>query len=247
MKLIFIRHAEPDYEHDTLTEKGWKEAKLLAERVKKWEVNDIYLSPLGRAQDTASFSVKALGKETTTLDWLQEFWCPVTDPTTRRFGVPWDFMPEFFTKEPLLYDKDHWFDADVLAANAELKERALRTFQEFDSLLASYGYVREGGFYRVDHEKYDKIKKDAEDVTLVFFCHLGITLLLLGYMMGISPSLLWQSIFIAPSSVTVLNAEERMNHAAFFRAQVIGDTRHLYDGNEPISSAGCFVAPWQET
>ncbi|MBQ9791366.1 MAG: hypothetical protein IJW28_02155, partial [Clostridia bacterium] len=45
------------------------------------------------------YSVKALGKETTTLDWLQEFWCPVTDPTTGRFGVPWDFMPEYFTKE----------------------------------------------------------------------------------------------------------------------------------------------------
>ena len=28
MRLIFIRHAEPDYEHDSLTEKGWREAKL---------------------------------------------------------------------------------------------------------------------------------------------------------------------------------------------------------------------------
>ena len=32
MKLIFIRHGEPDYEADSLTEKGWREAELLAKR-----------------------------------------------------------------------------------------------------------------------------------------------------------------------------------------------------------------------
>ena len=116
----------------------------------------------------------------------------------------------------------------------------------FVALLASYGYIREGGFYRVDKELFAKKKGDNNDITLVFFCHLGISLLLMGYMMGISPSILWQSIFVAPSSVSILNAEVRMNDAAFFRAQVIGDTEHLKDGGEPISSAGCFFEPWQE-
>ena len=35
MKLIIIRHGDPDYEHDTLTEKGIREAKLLSERISK--------------------------------------------------------------------------------------------------------------------------------------------------------------------------------------------------------------------
>lgn len=26
MRIIFVRHAEPDYANDTLTEKGWREA-----------------------------------------------------------------------------------------------------------------------------------------------------------------------------------------------------------------------------
>ena len=30
MNIYIIRHAEPDYEHDSLTEKGWREAELLA-------------------------------------------------------------------------------------------------------------------------------------------------------------------------------------------------------------------------
>ena len=48
MRLIFIRHAEPDYSIDSLTEKGWREAKLLAERTKRWKVDEFYCSPLGK-------------------------------------------------------------------------------------------------------------------------------------------------------------------------------------------------------
>ena len=46
MRLIFIRHGEPDYEHDSLTEKGWREAKLLAARTKDWHVDDFYVSSM---------------------------------------------------------------------------------------------------------------------------------------------------------------------------------------------------------
>lgn len=73
MRLIFIRHAEPDYEHDSLTEKGWREAKLLAVRTKSWQVDDFYVSPLGRAQDTASFTLLEQGKTAAVMDWLHEF------------------------------------------------------------------------------------------------------------------------------------------------------------------------------
>ena len=58
MKIIFIRHGEPNYEIDSLTEKGWREAELLSKRTAKWNVTDFYCSPLGRAKDTASFTLK---------------------------------------------------------------------------------------------------------------------------------------------------------------------------------------------
>ena len=35
MRLMIIRHGVPDYDTDTLTETGWKEARALAERMKK--------------------------------------------------------------------------------------------------------------------------------------------------------------------------------------------------------------------
>ena len=92
MRLIFIRHGEPDYEHDSLTEKGWREAKLLAARTKDWHVDDFYVSPLGRARDTASFTLKAHGKTAEIMDWLHEFLGKVPDGAggTR---LCWDLMP----------------------------------------------------------------------------------------------------------------------------------------------------------
>ena len=35
MQFLIIRHGDPDYVHDSLTEKGFREAELLARRLKK--------------------------------------------------------------------------------------------------------------------------------------------------------------------------------------------------------------------
>lgn len=43
MRLLFIRHGDPDYEHDTLTEKGEREAELLADRLQS-EKMDYFIS-----------------------------------------------------------------------------------------------------------------------------------------------------------------------------------------------------------
>lgn len=237
MNIIFIRHAEPNYELDTLTKKGWKEAELLAKRVSKWNVKDFYCSPLGRAQDTASLTLKAMNRTATTYEWLKEFYYPVHDPVTNDFGTPWDFMPEFFTYEDQLYDRKKWYEAPVFAENRGLAPAYKEVCKEFDKLLEKYGYFRKDDYYEA---------KVHNDDTIVIFCHLGVSMLIMGYLCGISPSILWQSFFMAPSSVTILCSEERIPPKAFFRCQVLGDTTHLHDGKEPISSAGFFTEVYQE-
>ena len=99
MRLIFIRHGDPDYVHDTLTEKGKREAELLAQRVKNWDVSKFYVSPLGRAQLTAEYSLKLRGDTAETLPWLREFngIIPTSDGGHR---IPWDMYPtEWADKE----------------------------------------------------------------------------------------------------------------------------------------------------
>ena len=122
MRIIFVRHAEPDYANDTLTEKGWREAALLAERVSGWDVTDFYVSPLGRARDTASLSLKKMGRTAETFDWLREFHGPVNDPTRGENVIPWDFYPEYWTKIPEMYDKDGFGNTEVMKSGRVMEE-----------------------------------------------------------------------------------------------------------------------------
>ena len=54
MRILIVRHGDPNYELDTLTETGWKEARLVAEYLAKFNIAAFYVSPLGRAQDRKS-------------------------------------------------------------------------------------------------------------------------------------------------------------------------------------------------
>ena len=73
MRLVFIRHGEPNYEIDGLTEAGEREARLLAKRIteRRWPVTDFFCSPLGRAQATAKPTLEALGRTAETMAWLR--------------------------------------------------------------------------------------------------------------------------------------------------------------------------------
>ena len=73
MRILLIRHGDPDYEHDTLTEKGHREAKLLSDMAEHLNLGECFMSPLGRAQHTAAYSLKKTGKTAQVLDWLREF------------------------------------------------------------------------------------------------------------------------------------------------------------------------------
>ena len=70
MKLMFVRHAEPEYKHDSLTLKGHREAQLLSLRLAKLDVRDFYASPLGRAQETARYTLERTHRTAETLPWL---------------------------------------------------------------------------------------------------------------------------------------------------------------------------------
>lgn len=231
MKIIFIRHGDPDYVNDTLTEKGRREAELLADRVCSWEVKDFYCSPLGRARDTAEYSMKRLNRTPVVFDWLREFYYPVKDPATGNDRIAWDFLPEYWTKEPLLYEKDRWITAPVMKTGEELQEAYRQVCSGIDGILAEHGYEREGNYYRVTGANKD---------TIVFFCHLGVTFVMMSHILGISAPVLWQQFFVAPTSVTMLCTEEREKGIASFRVKYLGDTSHLLAGNEPASDSGFF-------
>lgn len=236
MRLIFIRHAEPDYEHNTLTEKGFREARILSDRICTWTVDQFFVSPLERARLTIAPALEKLHRTAVTCEWLKEFSYRITDPTTGIVHVPWDFMPEYWTKDPLFYDKDHFWQQEVLRSNPAYEPAVMAMRAGLDDILATYGYHRLEGYYRTEDDKV----RDDDGLTIVLSAHLGAICEAVGYLTGISPVVLQETFFLAPTSVTILNFEKRMPGAAQARVQVMGDTRHLHEAGEPISYYGAF-------
>lgn len=236
MKILFIRHGDPDYEHDSLTPKGWREAELLADRLAKLKIRDFYCSPLGRAQATAGVTLNRLRREATVFDWLQEFPARILDPETGERGIAWDLMPGYWTKQADLYEKDRWYLNPVMKSG-DTEEIYKGVANGLDRLLGGYGYRRDGMIYRTEGGN--------EDVIAVF-CHLGVEFAMLSHLLGIAAPVLWQGFFVAPSSVTVVATQERKKGEVSFRCKKLGDTSHLYAGNEPASDSGFFPEMWKE-
>ena len=242
MKLLFIRHGEPDYEHDTLTEKGWREAAYLADWMEKMHVDEYYVSPLGRAQDTASLTLKRLNRTAETLEWLQEFSPRVLHPhNMEKPTITWDWLPEDWMTYPAFYQKDEWHHHPLLQA-AGVEEEYKRVTGEFDRFLAAHGYEKAAqkmesatnpaGATAPYGALYHATRSNSD--TIVFFCHLGLECILMSHLLDISPMILWHGFAPAPSSVTWVNTEERRPGIASFRIARMGDISHLtIKGEEP--------------
>ena len=224
MRIIFIRHAEPDYEHNTLTPRGFREAELLSDRVPHWKVDRFYSSPLERAKLTAEPSLRKMGRTAEIVDWMREFSYAIIDPITGKRQVPWDFMPQYWTEQPQFFDKDEFYRHPLLQSAPEYEKAVLALRSGLDDILAEYGYHRKDSYYLADEEK----TRGDDDTTIVFFAHLGANLEAVGYLLGISPVVLQQTIYLAPTSLCILNTEKRQAGSipdaepgiAMFRAQV---------------------------
>lgn len=231
MKLIIARHGDPDYENDTLTPKGCREAELLADRLARLDIGDIYCSPLGRAAKTASYTLDRLGRSAVVCDWLREFdTVRVKNMETGAESIAWDQLPALWTQIPEFYDKDSWHSASVMAGTG-IDKAAKSVADGLDGILALHGYEREGGYYRAVSPNSD---------TLLFFCHFGVTCVMLGHLLGISPMVLWHGTITRTTSVTLLCTEERRPGAASFRMSMLGDISHLNAACEPPSFSGRF-------
>ncbi len=241
MRLIFIRHAEPDYEHNCLTEKGIREAEILSRRTAKWtNIREVYVSPLPRAKMTAEPTLRVWNRQAVEIPWLREFDYKIIHPSTGRLHVPWDLYTEYFSQYPDFYDRDRWQDTPLYTSNPDIKPAYEEVCRGIDAILAENGYHRcpdgTGTMFALDRSAADGDEEDA----LVFFCHYGVTSIILSHLIGASPFILLHHTVILPTGVTVVNAEKRVPDKAHMRIQYLGDVRHLAEAGEPFSQHAAF-------
>jgi broad specificity phosphatase PhoE len=209
MEVLLIRHGDPDYANDSLTERGADEARQLANALSSVRIDDLYVSPLGRAQETCAWTAQLKDMTPITLDWLRE------RGIKRGPVYLWEAPGEMFLGVDALGTQTDWFEPGGVMP--EGREQFERVRAGFDDLLQSYGYVRQGHGYRVENGSNKRI---------ALFCHKGVILTLLADSLHWALPMVFVSLHIHPSGVTRL---EMVEHDGFahLKALAINDLSHL--------------------
>lgn len=228
MKIVFCRHGDPDYSIDSLTETGKREAQLLAERIAKLDVKEFYVSPLGRAKDTAQYTLDLTDRHAVELPWLHEFKGVVRQGL--KFTSCWDRLPSYWTEIDDYYSYDRW-DSVKLMKTGNVSKEYKKVCSGIDELLLKHGYRHNGRHFDVIDSNHD---------TIVLFCHFAVEMAIISHIISVSPMPLWHNFVALPTAVTTLVTEEREKGIAAFRCMEFGDTSHLYAGGAEPSFAARF-------
>jgi probable phosphoglycerate mutase len=229
MLLYIIRHADPIYSPDSLTELGHRQAKALAARLAATGLDRAYSSPNMRAQMTARPACELLGLEFFIEDWMSEnlawndFACEIEDEPGR---YTWTFHRQ---NTKLKYDETvtaggKWYESEYFKkVNAEKGYKRIAGCS--DDFTERLGYRREGGAYRIIR---------ASDERVAAFCHQGFGSLWLSYLLDMPPHLFLSSFDMTHSGVTILEFKNYDDKYTAPKCLCLSDISHIYQAGLPM-------------
>ena len=194
MELVLIRHGEPEWVRDgatvdnpPLTERGLSQAERLAEHLRDLEVDDFFVSPLVRAQQTAAPLAAVLGRQPVTLPWLAEIAAPNWE------GTPAEVVERAFAEgrgRPL---DEQW---DGLPGGETFRDFHVRVTTGLQALVEATGAAQTS----VHPPLWDLA---APGRRVVFVAHAGTNSVMLGHLLGIEPvPWEWERFVLAHSSLS---------------------------------------------
>ena len=220
MKLLVVRHGEPNYEKDCLTENGRTQAQKLGERLNDVDIAAAYASSMGRASETARIALDGRGLKITACDWLRELNVGVHDPDIEGAVPAWDICPKNWTGIKNYYDLDTFAFAEGTSGTG-IYERYETLKSGLDKMLAEHGLQRTGGYYHVT---------GSHDKTIALFCHFGATCVVISHLLGISPIVTLQGFSAEPTAIATLCTDDRFGADVNFRIHGFGDIHHIGGG-----------------
>ena len=223
MILYYVRHGDPIYDPDSLTELGHKQAAALAKRFSLYGLDEVYSSPSNRARLTAKPTCEALGLEMKICDWADETkagadtgitnkegkwtWCfadgemaeKFNDPTVRALGMDWAKHEHF---------KDFPF------------EKGMNRIQTaVDEWLLSLGYKHDR-----ENCRYEKVGDSPERVAL--FAHHGASMMILSSILDVPYPMFSTRCSIGHTGVSVIYFDE--NTLCYPQVFQHSNDSHLY-------------------
>ena len=206
MNIYLIRHADPDYAADSLTELGFAQAERLAAWLRDVPLTAVYCSPLGRARRTMEPALLGRRLDPKTLDWLAEL--------HHNMGLGhavWNVTAEELDADPTLGGRIEAFMAEQQAA----------LVAGFKELMARHGFVSTGGrAYRWD-------RAARLNQTIACFAHAGMIMTLLAGLFRWPLAEMYVSMDYKPSAVTHLKMYHRAGGFVELRVCALAAQAHL--------------------
>jgi len=163
MLLYLIRHGDPIYEPDSLTELGQQQAQALAKRFAVHGLDHIYASTSNRAVQTAMPTARLLKKEITQLDWCHEDLAAhdfsfVKEDGKRIWGHAWLEAARVFASREMAELGSKWYTHPIFEGT-NFHSGILRIQGHLNALLHNHGYDydEETGLYRAVNPTEERI------------------------------------------------------------------------------------------
>ena len=227
MKIVLVRHGDPNYEKDCLTELGHKQAAVAAQRLLKEGIDEVYSSPLGRARQTASYFSDLTGLPVQILDFMQEIRFGTEEDLYNNKWNPWLGVQALVRDGKDLQTAD-WREYPVFKDNLATVD-VDKIGQEADKWLAGLGYVREGQYYRCTKAS-SSAGSDAKEKTVAIFCHGGASAAFLARVLNQQfPYMCGVLLYYPHTTITVLKFDDTQDVLALPIIELMNDARHLRD------------------
>lgn len=220
MLLYIVRHGDPDYKNDCLTERGHIQAEAVGKRIAACGINEIYSSPMGRARQTAAPACRLLGLNCHIEDWAHEVEEERLTPEPYGKPISVSMVQNTYYREnggiDLPYDRA--FEA-VGFRKSEMDVATARIAAGGRDFLERLGYKEENGVYRILRNNEDKV---------ALFCHTVMARAWLSTLLHIPIHLMWAGFQMTHTGVTVLEFKNNENGVTAPYCRCFSDMSHLY-------------------
>lgn len=233
MILYYVRHGDPVYNPDSLTELGVRQAESVCKYLARRDISKIYTSSAKRAIDTAKPLCEMMKITPEILDWTTEDYAwreftAVSDDGKKRWATQTGKFAEMMASKPVRDLGEEWYTYKDFPESFALGIKRIRE--------NTYAFLKEFGYeYDAEKNMYNAVSPNNKNIAL--FAHGGFGSPFLATVIGIPYPLIENHFDLTHTGVTVIGFSEKEGYCFPKVIQYSGDG-HLYHDNLPAKYPG---------
>ncbi len=209
MEIVLVRHGQPEWIRDglnitdpPLTELGHRQAETMANFLAAEQFDEVFVSPMTRARQTAAPLYERLGRPEEIHLWLEE----IRDPTWH--GTPAEHAEKAFREERSRQPHEQWRGLDHLGGE--------RTIDFVARVREGCGlFLAERGIERVS-DTFPVWSLPNPDLRIALVAHAGTNTVIINHLLGLEPvPWEWERLVLGHASVSRLVSMPISDGAAF--------------------------------